>query len=190
VLNGLAGWFLTGATTGILAPLVMLAARGRTDRFRFPPVAVAGGFIVVHGAITLSLLLDPPLLAWVGEHVVLLAGAMLFWLPVLARNRHLAGDAKFVYLLVTSSMLDLAGVVVVGLGHPDDGLAMIVGMLPVNGAAVVIVWQWMRAEERRPDTPEGARAVEAYNLRLHHLHDEDPTPLRPTAVAPPPKSTP
>lgn len=150
-MNGLVGWFVTGAVTGIVAPLAVLASRGRLDRFGLPPALSAAGFVLVHAAITASLLFDPPPPAWVVEHLVLLSAAVVFWLPILSRTRRLSGDVVLVYGLASSPLLDLAAVAVIGFGRPDYGLAMLSGMLPLNAAVVGVVWRWMRAEERTAD---------------------------------------
>lgn len=172
-LNQMPGWFVTGTTTGVVAPLLLLAFKGRGDRVRLPATAVAAGFVLVHGAITLSLLANPPPLPWIGEHLVLTAAAMLYWAPVLARTRRLPGDIRFVYLLATTPSLDLAAVLVVGLGRPDDGIAMIVGMLPVNVVAVIVTWMWMADEERSVAGAPSQLALDDYNRHLQRLNTRD-----------------
>lgn len=51
------------------------------------------------------------------------------------------------YLFLSAPALDLAGVMVVILGDAPGGLAMIVGMLPAGGIAIVVTWQWVTREE-------------------------------------------
>jgi cytochrome c oxidase assembly factor CtaG len=138
-----------------------------------PPVPLAAGFVAVHALITLSLLLRPPPAVWAAEHLVLLVAAVLFWTPIIGRRTRLPGELLLLYVLVTSPLLDMAGIVVVGLGHAADGLAMITGMLPLNVVAVVAVWLWMREEERRMSGRDTAAEVAAYNVWLRSLSSPD-----------------
>ncbi|MEV8066551.1 hypothetical protein AB0P32_10455 [Streptomyces sp. NPDC085995] len=96
---------------------------------------------------------------------LLLAGAVLFWLPVLAHTRHRLDDAgRCLYLFLAAPLLDLPAVVVVAAGRSAEGIAMIVGMLPVGIAAAVFTWSWVNREERLAtvslvSSPEGDSRV-------------------------------
>ncbi|MEV5147760.1 hypothetical protein AB0L14_26050 [Streptomyces sp. NPDC052727] len=80
---------------------------------------------------------------------VLLATAVLFWLPAVARTRHrLDGPGRCLYLFLAAPLLDLPAVGMVAAGHTAAGLAMIVGMLPVGITAVAVTWSWVNREER------------------------------------------
>ncbi|MFF5533588.1 hypothetical protein ACFY71_14045 [Streptomyces cinerochromogenes] len=77
------------------------------------------------------------------------AAAVLFWLPVVARTRHRLDDAgRCLYLFLATPLLDLPAVGVVATGRSAQGLAMIVGMLPVGIAAAALTWSWVNREER------------------------------------------
>lgn len=149
MITGIAPWAVTGAVTGVAAPTLLLAAR-RQGVGRVPelPGALCGpAFVLLHGAITLSLTGGLGVASWAVLHAILLLGAALYWRPVLGPGRRLDGAERFLYLFLTSPLLDLAGVAVVALGHPDEGLAMIVGMLPLNVGSVIVTWQWITEEE-------------------------------------------
>jgi hypothetical protein len=77
---------------------------------------------------------------------VLIAISLVFWLPVIGRSRRLSDAGQTVYLFLAMPAMDLAGVFVVLHGDATGGLAMIVAMLPVGGAAVLLTWRWMLAE--------------------------------------------
>ncbi|PZH04847.1 hypothetical protein C1I97_19100 [Streptomyces sp. NTH33] len=86
--------------------------------------------------------------AWVTEPV-LIAAAVLFWIPVLARTRHRLSDAgRCLYLFLSMPVLDLPVLGVIATGHSPEGLAMIVGMLPIGIIAAAQTWGWAQREER------------------------------------------
>lgn len=88
---------------------------------------------------------------------VLLATAVLFWLPAVARTRHRLDDpGRCVYLFLAAPLLDLPAVGMVAAGHTAAGLAMIVGMLPVGIAAAAVTWSWVNREEREALADETA----------------------------------
>jgi cytochrome c oxidase assembly factor CtaG len=97
-------------------------------------------------------------LAHVAEHAVLLASAIVFWLPVLgvgprpARadrpGRRLDGGERALYLFLAAPALDLIAVMLMASGHPGAGVAMLAGMLPIGLAAVYTTWRWAGREER------------------------------------------
>ncbi|MEU0054152.1 hypothetical protein [Streptomyces sp. NPDC006309] len=79
----------------------------------------------------------------------LLAGAVLFWVPVVARTRHRLSDpGRCLYLFLAAPLLDLPAVGVIATGHSAEGIAMIVGMLPLSVTAAGVTWSWVRREER------------------------------------------
>ncbi|MGJ5749221.1 hypothetical protein FB563_6799 [Streptomyces puniciscabiei] len=47
---------------------------------------------------------------------------------------------------------------VVAAGHSAQGLAMIVGMLPIGIAAAAVTWSWVNREEREAREDSGFRA--------------------------------
>ncbi|MFH7334363.1 hypothetical protein [Streptomyces hygroscopicus] len=92
--------------------------------------------------------LGPPGAALVTESLLPVT-AVLFWLPVLTRTRHrLDEGARCLYLFLAAPLLDLPAVAVIAAGHSAAGLAMIVGMLPLGGAAAALTWSWADREER------------------------------------------
>lgn len=153
-MNQLWAWLITGLVTGAVAPTVLLALRTRRRwrrPVRLPVAAIGGAFVVVHAAITISLVVgfQPPV--WAALHVVLLAAGVVYWSPIFDGDGRLGGPDRLVYLLLTSPMLDLAGAAVMAFGHVAGGIAMIVGMMPLNATTVVFGWRWMVEEERRVD---------------------------------------
>jgi hypothetical protein len=151
--TGVALWVVTGGVTSVLAPFVVVVTRRWIpyDRLRVPVGAIAVSFIVLHGAITLSLLARPQPWLWVLLHLCLLAGAVIYWAPVLRVGRRLSGLAPFLYLFFTSPFLDFAGLGIMALGDPRGGVAMIAAMLPVNAMSLIVLWQWMVTEDRMAD---------------------------------------
>ena len=121
------------------------------------PVTAWIAFVAVQWVVHLTGLLDlteerPALHA--GVHVVLVATAVLFWMPILARvplGRPLRGGAKSVYLLLAVPANDLVALGLMATGHPDAGAAMLAGMVAVPLAAVIVTWRWIRAESARAE---------------------------------------
>lgn len=105
------------------------------------------GFVLLHGGITYLLTRHPTPAGWLLLHVPLLVGAVVYWLPVLGTARRLADPLRVLYLFLSAPALDLAGVMVVILGDGAGGLAMIAGMLPAGGIAVLVTWQWITRED-------------------------------------------
>ncbi|ALO91701.1 hypothetical protein SHL15_0500 [Streptomyces hygroscopicus subsp. limoneus] len=88
---------------------------------------------------------------------VLLASAVLFRLPAVARTRHRLDDpGRCLYLFLAAPLLDLPAVGMVAAGRTAAGLAMIVGMLPVGIAAAAVTWSWVNREEREAPADEAA----------------------------------
>lgn len=138
-----------GLLTSVAAPALVLFFRDtRPLRNLAPPAwAALPGFVVLHGTlIVIMQVREPAPAAHLGLDSLLLAGAVLFWLPVLGRRR-LDEAGRCVYLFLGAPALDLAGVIVVARGDSAGGLAMIVAMLPIGLTAVVLTWRWVRADE-------------------------------------------
>jgi cytochrome c oxidase assembly factor CtaG len=159
-MNHLAHMATDGLLVSVLAPLLLLLLRAlHVEPPTLPAPVVAPGFVLLHAAVTLL-----PGLAGIAP-VLLLAGGVLFWTPVLGRRR-LSPAGRIVYLFATMPALDLPGVWLVARGDGPGGIAMIVGMLPIGVTALVLAWRWMTEEERAaaagagaPDTtPESARS--------------------------------
>lgn len=141
------------------------AARRRLARAtRRGPLSVAAdpvtawiAFVAVQWAVHLTGLLGltegrPALHA--GVHALLVATAVLFWMPVLARvplGRPLRGGARSLYLLLAVPANDLVALGLMATGHPEAGAVMLAGMIAVPIAAVVVTWHWMRAETARAE---------------------------------------
>ncbi|MFG2681146.1 hypothetical protein [Streptomyces sp. NPDC048392] len=80
---------------------------------------------------------------------VLLAGAVLFWVPAVARTRHRLSDpGRCLYLFLAAPLLDLPALGVIVAGHSAQGIAMIVGMLPLGVIAAALTWTWITREDR------------------------------------------
>lgn len=157
--DALASMVVMGLLTSVVAPALVLLALLAPGGRRPGPVArdavparraviVLGGFAVLHAAVMLATAqADLPAPVHVALHGVLLAGAVVFWLPVLGPTR-LPGFGRALYLFVASPCLDASALAVIVAGHQTEGLAMIVAMLPVAAAAVVETWRALLAEER------------------------------------------
>jgi cytochrome c oxidase assembly factor CtaG len=142
-----------GLLVSVVAPALAVAAARvpALDRLAVPAVLALPGFTVLHAALTLTI--DAPgaevgPASLTGAHLVLLVGAVLFWMPVLGVRRRLPDAGRMVYLFLAGPLLDLAGVWLVAQGDTAGGLAMIVGMLPIGIAAIAVAWRWMLREER------------------------------------------
>jgi cytochrome c oxidase assembly factor CtaG len=155
-----------GLLTSVLAPLVTVAGR-RSAVLRtltWPAWIALPGFLALHAAITVLMGVHeprPPMHA--ALDALLLAGAVIFWLPVLGQpGRRLDDLGRCVYLFLAAPSLDLPAVVLVARGDSVGGLAMIVAMLPIGLAAVALIWRVMTAEEaaaRRVDQPAATGSV-------------------------------
>lgn len=152
---------MMGLLVSVLAPaLLVLLSRvfPQLDRATVPAAVALPGFVTLHAAVTVyaGRGMVPPLLDTT-LHLALLAGAMLFWAPILGIRRRLPDAGRMLYLYVALPLLDLAGVWLVAVGDSPGGLSMIVGMLPMGAAAVVITWNWISREEHRAVLAEGGR---------------------------------
>lgn len=153
--TGIVGPALMGLLTSVVAPLVVLAGRRRgapSAPVRLRPWRAAGilaGFAVVHAATVLLVGPETDLTVNLAVHAVLLAGAVVFWLPVLGRGSSRLPDAgRAVYLFLACPLLDTAALALVVRGDEPAGISMIVAMLPIGLAAIVLTWRWIAAEER------------------------------------------
>jgi cytochrome c oxidase assembly factor CtaG len=143
-----------GALTSVVAPALVLGT-GRVvpswhwDRLALPAAVVLPLFLVLHAGGTILLAgvaFSAPV--ELSLHVVLLLGAVLFWLPVLGSRHRLSDPARTAYLFLAAPSLDLGAGWVIAEGDSAGGLAMIVAMLPIGLAAVVCTWRWIVREER------------------------------------------
>lgn len=153
-----------GLITAVLAPsLLLLTRHHRVWRPLSYPASIAlPFFVLLHGTITIgSDLVMPDTAERIGLAVLLLTGAIVFWLPVLGTARRLDDFGRCVYLYLGAPSLDLAGVIIVARGDSGGGLAMIVAMLPIGLAAVILTWRALHTEE----TAEQARTVTEGSLR-------------------------
>jgi cytochrome c oxidase assembly factor CtaG len=169
------GMLVMGLLTSVVAPLLVVAGRRRAGRDsplerpwahdaaaprRRPGLAVPVllGFAVVHTAVVLTPA-DTATTA-VGLHALLLAAAVVLWLPVLGRGTTRLPEAgRCAYLFLACPLLDLAGVAVVVRGDELAGIAMIVGMLPIPLAAVILTWRWITGEEREARAADAAASL-------------------------------
>ena len=86
------------------------------------------------------------------EHAILLATAVVFWLPVAGRRplRHpLDGPGRTLYLFLALPATDLVGLWFMASGRVAAGTAMIAAMLPLGAAAFAATWRWVAREEDR-----------------------------------------
>jgi cytochrome c oxidase assembly factor CtaG len=149
-----------GLLTSAVAPTI--ARLGRHSpllrRGSWPGWLTLPAFLLLHGAVTLEMGRgEPPPPVHLVIDSLLLAAAVLFWLPVLGEPaRRLDGVGRCVYLFVAMPALDIPAVVLVAQGHAAGGLAMIVAMLPIGLLAVGLFWQLIAAEEAAVRRAEAA----------------------------------
>jgi hypothetical protein len=140
-----------GLLVSAFAPALVVFGRRWLDwdRLAVPALAALPGFAVLHAVITLGAeAFPPPMPLRQAPALVLLLGAVLFWLPILGRRRRLPDPGRSAYLFIAAPVLDLPAVWLVAQGQVTEGLAMIVGMLPLGVAAIGITWRWITMEER------------------------------------------
>lgn len=142
-----------GLLVSVLAPLTLLVLRALPglEPPRLPAAVVLPGFVVLHGVLTVTGDRLPGRTAVLAP-LVLLAGAVLFWAPVLG-TRSLGDAGRVVYLFAAMPALDLPGVWLVARGDGPGGIAMILAMSPLGLTALALTWRWVRDEERRADDP-------------------------------------
>jgi len=150
-----------GLLVAVIAPALLVVftrAFPQLDRCTVPAALALPGFVTLHAVVTVYTSRGPvPPLLDTATHLALLAGAMLFWAPVLGIRRRLPDAGRMLYLYLALPLLDLAGVWLVAAGDSAGGLSMIVGMLPMGLAAVAITWNWVSREERHAVLAEGGR---------------------------------
>jgi cytochrome c oxidase assembly factor CtaG len=150
-----------GLLVAVIAPaLLVVSSRAfpQLDRCTVPAALALPGFVTLHAAVTVCTSRGPvPPLLDTATHLALLAGAMLFWAPILGVRHRLPDAGRMLYLYLALPLLDLAGVWLVAVGDSTGGVSMIVGMLPMGLAAVTITWNWISREERRAVLAEGGR---------------------------------
>jgi hypothetical protein len=147
-----------GLISSVLAPLLVWLTAGSTLWNRVPrlPARTFACFVVLHAAVTIGMTRDLPMAVMALGRPVLLAGACLFWLPVLGPARlRLAGPRRCLYLFLAGPVLDLPALWLIAHGDDAGGLAMITAMLPLNAAALALTWQWVEGEERDACIAEG-----------------------------------
>ncbi|MEV7687902.1 hypothetical protein [Streptomyces bungoensis] len=142
----------SGLCVAAVVPAAVRLLRDRPlwRRISLPAAVTLPLLVLTHAWTVLGdhLGLRPPGGALVTEPA-LLAAAVLFWLPPLARTRHRLGDpGRCLYLFLAMPLLDLPAVGVIASGHNAEGLAMIVGMLPLGLLAAAVTWSWVNREER------------------------------------------
>ncbi len=160
--TGIVGPAVMGLITSVLAPLLVLAGHrlrptvtARVPPSRPRPWRAAGilvVFAVVHAVTVLAV--GPGTDPGVGLalHAVVLAGAVVLWLPVLGRgSTRLPEAGRSIYLFLACPVLDTAALALVVRGDEPAGIAMIVGMLPMGLVAIVLTLRWVAAEERVAD---------------------------------------
>jgi hypothetical protein len=144
---------LTGFVLAAVVPAVLVLTRRSPlwPRVSVPAVLALPLLVLAHAWVVLGDLLpaDVPGGAFVNGPVLPVA-AVLFWIPVLAPTRHRLDDAgRCLYLFLAAPLLDLPAVAVIAAGRPAEGIAMIVGMLPVGLTAAALTWSWVNREERQ-----------------------------------------
>lgn len=142
-------WVATGLLTSVIAPGLLLTTSAviNWDRIAVPGALAFPGFVVLHGLVAYLLTRHPNVSTWLALHVVLLGGAILFWLPVFGGARRLTDPVRALYLFLAMPPLDLTGVLVIVLGDHAGGLAMIVAMLPAAVITLIVTWRWVNNED-------------------------------------------
>jgi len=159
---------LAGPLAIILGPLPPERRRRVLALLRRPPLgwlavpAVAWcAFVAAHwAALVVAARNEAGGLAHVGVHAVLLAAALLFWMPVIGRGpvpRRLRGPAASLYLFLAMPAADLTVVWLMARGDSGAAGAMLVAMLPLAAAALLVSWRWITREERLARLSEAAR---------------------------------
>ncbi|MEU3254855.1 hypothetical protein [Streptomyces sp. NPDC006997] len=157
------GLLLTVAVPGVVR---LLRRAPCWERLSLHPGAALPLLVLAHAWVVLAdLLASLPAAVTLVSELALLWAAVLFWLPVVAHTRHRLSDpGQCLYLFLAAPLLDLPALGVIAAGHAAEGLAMIVGMLPLGIAAAAVTWSWIHREERGaaavalPLTPEAARS--------------------------------
>lgn len=151
----------------VLGPLSTGTRRAVLGVLRRPPLAwlalpvVAWAlFVAAHWAALILVADGVSGPAHVGIHAMLLAAALLFWLPVLGRGpvpRPLRGPGASVYLFLALPASDLTAVWLMARGDSTAAAVMLAAMAPLGAAAVAVSWRWILREERLARLSEAAR---------------------------------
>lgn len=158
-LSSVAAMAWSGFALAAVVPGALWLARRSPlwERVSLPPGVGMPLLVLLHAWAVLGGLvgLAPPAGPFVTEPV-LLAGAVLFWVPVVARTRHrLSAPGRCLYLFLTAPLLDLPVLGTIAAGHAAEGIAMIVAMLPLSVTAAVLTWTWVTREERLAGAADG-----------------------------------
>ena len=152
-LSSVAPMALGGLTLVAVVPGVMWPARRAPlwERVSLPPGVALPALVVLHAWSVLADLLHPMSAAVTAvSELVLLTAAVTFWVPVVARTRHRLSDpGRCLYLFLAAPLLDLPVLGLIATGRSAEGLAMMVGMLPLGIAAAALTWSWINREERQ-----------------------------------------
>lgn len=145
---GLSGFVLAAGVPGV----VWLTRRTPLwERVSIPPGVALPLLVLLHAWVMLADLVRPmPAAVTLVSELVLLSAAVTFWVPVVACTRHRLSDTgRCLYLFLAAPLLDIPALGVIAAGHSAEGLAMIVGMLPLAIAAAALTWSWINREERQ-----------------------------------------
>ncbi|GEC05350.1 hypothetical protein SSP24_30050 [Streptomyces spinoverrucosus] len=152
-LSSVAAMALSGLVPTAVVPGVMsLVGRAPLwERVSLPPGVALPLLVLLHAWVVLADLVHPlPAAVTLGSELVLLSAAVTFWVPVVAYTRHRLSDpGRCLYLFLAAPLLDLPALGVIAAGHSAEGVAMIVGMLPLGIAAAALTWSWILREERQ-----------------------------------------
>ncbi|WP_413811069.1 hypothetical protein [Streptomyces sp. OE57] len=152
-LSSVAAMALSGFALAAVVPGVMWPLRRASlwERVSLPPGVALPLLVLLHGWAMLAGLMRPmPTAVTMVSELLLLPAAVAFWAPVVVRTRHRLSDpGACLYLFLAVPLLDLPVLGVIAAGHSVEGLAMIVGMLPLGIAAAAVTWSWISREERQ-----------------------------------------
>lgn len=158
-LSSVAAMAWSGFALAAVVPGAMWPSRRSPlwERVSLPPVVAVPLLVVLHAWVMLGDLVGlAPEAGPLVTEPVLLVGAVLFWVPVVARTRHRLSDAgRCLYLFLTAPLLDLPALGVIAAGNSAEGIAMIVAMLPLSITAAVLTWTWVNREERLTTAVDG-----------------------------------
>ncbi|MEU1785794.1 hypothetical protein ABZ553_07890 [Streptomyces sparsogenes] len=151
-LSSVAAMALSGLVlTAVVPGMIRLARRAKLwERMSLPPGLALPLLILLHAWAVLAELARPmPVAVMFVSESALLWAAVTFWLPALTRTRHRLSDpGRCLYLFLAAPLLDLPALGAIAAGHSAEGIAMIVGMLPLGVIAAVTTWSWITTEER------------------------------------------
>ncbi|MER5217951.1 hypothetical protein ABT063_47515 [Streptomyces sp. NPDC002838] len=151
-LSSVGAMALSGFAPAAVVPGVVWLLRRAPlwERVSLPPGIALPLLVLLHAWAVLADLVRPlPVAVTFGSELVLLWAAVTFWLPVVAHTRHRLSDpCRCLYLFLAAPLLDLPALGVIAAGHSAEGLAMIVGMLPLGIVAAAVTWSWIHREER------------------------------------------